>query len=211
MEVAPAENWRLLSRAKQTGAVRTILNLAPACDLDQDGLAAVESCVDVLVVNRQEAAQLAARCGIDLAQAEPAQTARCLAQRFGAVCVATLGADGACAVRGEDVWAVPALRVEVADTTGAGDTFVGVLAAMLDEGRTLPEALRFAGIAASLACRKLGAQASMPGREEIEAGLAQLAGGEAGMERLRREERGRVASFSADDRLSRADVHRRGK
>lgn len=173
MEVPPAENWRLLARAKRSGA-RTILNLAPARDIDQDALGAIEQLVDVLLVNRQEAAQLAAHCGLDLAPAAPAEVARRLAQRLGIVCLLTLGADGACAADRNSVWSVPALPVTVADTTGAGDTFTGVLAAMLDEGREIPDAMRFASVAAALACRGIGAQESMPQRREIERHIGKL-------------------------------------
>ena len=60
-------------------------------------------------------------------------------------------------------------------TTGAGDAFTGVLAAALDQGMGLPEALRRASVAAGLACTRIGAQTSQPGRAAIEAGLAQLA------------------------------------
>ena len=55
------------------------------------------------------------------------------------------------------------------DTTGAGDTFVGVLAAEIARGRALPGALRRACVAASLACTRSGAQAGMPERAELDA------------------------------------------
>ena len=58
------------------------------------------------------------------------------------------------------------------DTTGAGDTFCGVLAACLDEGADLETAMRMAAVAGSLACTKEGAQPSFPTRAEIEAALA---------------------------------------
>ena len=177
MEVAPGENWRLLARAKRAGTTRTILNLAPARDLDQVGLAAIKDWVDVLVVNRQEATQLAAHAGRDLERSAPGEIVQRMADALDVVCVLTLGGDGACASDGEKVWVVPALPVAVKDTTGAGDAFVGVLAAMLDEGRPLPDALRFASVAASLACRQLGAQESMPERRDIERHVGLLASG----------------------------------
>ena len=64
---------------------------------------------------------------------------------------------------------MPALKVTPVDTTGAGDTFAGVLAAFLDEGRSLRDAMAHAAIAGSLACTKHGAQPSFPTRAEIEA------------------------------------------
>lgn len=63
---------------------------------------------------------------------------------------------------------VPAISIpSVVDTTAAGDSFTGALATALAEGRGLREAVRFAGIAGSLACTHAGAQASIPHREEI--------------------------------------------
>src|SRR5207237_10626461 len=66
----------------------------------------------------------------------------------------------------------PALVIEPIDTTGAGDTFVGVLAAGLDRRLALTEALRQASAAAGLACLAHGAQAAMPDRAAIEAAAA---------------------------------------
>ena len=58
---------------------------------------------------------------------------------------------------------------EVVDSTGAGDTFCGVLAAWLAEGAALPDAIRAANAAASLSVAAAGARAGMPGREAIRA------------------------------------------
>jgi ribokinase len=175
MEVPPAETFRLLARAKRGGVARTLLNLAPARDLDPAALTAIRDVVDILLVNRQEATQLATCLGLDLAPAETARVAEALARRLDVTCVLTLGAEGACAADRGAVWSVPALSVQVVDTTGAGDTFTGALAAALDAGMELAEGLRFASVAASLACRKLGAQESIPERDEIERRLSALA------------------------------------
>ena len=59
--------------------------------------------------------------------------------------------------------------IDPVDTTGAGDAFVGGLAAALDLGRTLPTALRFAAVAGALSCLNEGAQSGMPYRPQIEA------------------------------------------
>jgi ribokinase len=66
---------------------------------------------------------------------------------------------------------VPTLRVDVVDTTGAGDCFDGALAVALAEGRSIDEAVRFATHAAALACTRLGAQSAQPERAEVEATL----------------------------------------
>ena len=62
-----------------------------------------------------------------------------------------------------------AFAVEALDTTAAGDTFCGVLVASLSQGDTLGTALRRASAAAAIACTRLGAQASIPTRAEVDA------------------------------------------
>jgi ribokinase len=98
-----------------------------------------------------------------------------LARAVGCTVVVTRGAHGAAAYLAEgQAIAVPALPVTAVDTVGAGDTFVGVLAAALDAGLALPAALRRASAAAGLACTAPGAQPSMPVRAAIDAAIARL-------------------------------------
>lgn len=130
-----------------TGTV--VLNAAPAHPLPS----AVLDEVDVLVVNEHEAALLG---GPDhLLTTVPAL-------------VITLGADGALIRTRADSTHVLGLPVDVVDTTGAGDTFCGALAARLDEGAGLTEATRFATTAAALSVRRAGAVPAIPTREEID-------------------------------------------
>jgi ribokinase len=164
-EVDPEATFALLQRARRRG-VRTILNLAPAAPVP----APVLDAIDVLVVNEIEAAMAAGEGGIGDARA----LAQGLATRHDLTCVVTLGAEGAIAVGPGGNFRIGPLAIDPVDTTGAGDAFVGVLAAALDQGRTLPEALRRASVAAGLACTRLGAQTS-PRVAEIEARLADLA------------------------------------
>ncbi|MHC0552595.1 ribokinase [Salinicoccus sp. CNSTN-B1] len=82
--------------------------------------------------------------------------------------VITNGAKGASFFRGDRMITVPSEKVEVTDTTGAGDTFNGALAVALAEGKALEEAVAFANKAASFSVQKLGAQSGMPKRSEIE-------------------------------------------
>jgi len=125
--------------------------------------------LDLLVVNQIEAASAAGRDG------EPAALARDLAARHALTCVITLGSAGALALARDGGWRIGALAVEARDTTGAGDAFVGVLAAALDRGLALPDALGRASVAAGLACTRIGAQTSQPDRAAIEARLPDLA------------------------------------
>ena len=82
--------------------------------------------------------------------------------------VVTLGGRGACARAGGEYLLQTAFAVEPVDTTGAGDTFCGALTAALGRGEPLRDALRFACAAAALACTRLGAQASIPARSEVD-------------------------------------------
>jgi sulfofructose kinase len=81
----------------------------------------------------------------------------------------TLGADGYLwRERGAD-GQVPAFKVSVTDTTGAGDAFHGTFALMLAEGRSTAESARLASAAAALKCTRLGSRAGLPLRPELEA------------------------------------------
>jgi ribokinase len=157
MEVPAAENWVLIRRARAAGA-RAVLNLAPAAPIDPTLFAEV----DILVANEGEAAAL----GVDPAV---------LAGRLRQALVVTRGGAGSTAFLADGGQIeVPALAIEPVDTTGAGDTFVGVLAAGLDRRLGLSAALRQASAAAGLACLAHGAQAAMPDRAAIEAAAARL-------------------------------------
>ena len=85
--------------------------------------------------------------------------------------VVTLGADGALLAEGSRRRGVAARSVDVADTTGAGDTFSGVLAAWLASGHDLEHAVEAANAAAGLSVTRAGAREGMPDRDAIEATL----------------------------------------
>jgi len=135
-----------------------ILNAAPAAPLT-DELARE---VDLLVVNEHEARSVAGTS--DLGEA-----VQVLVGRFPAVLV-TLAARGSELHRADQpVVRAPALAVPVVDTTAAGDTFCGVLAAGLAAGLEVVHAMTAAGSAASLAVQRSGAQDSIPTQAEVEA------------------------------------------
>ena len=164
MEVTHAENWKAVEIAKAAGA-RVVLNLAPAGAVPPETLRQV----DFLVVNETEARQLGDQLG--LAESTPQEIAERLAADFVAHCIVTLGAEGVAAYGTGGTHRLPALPVEVVDTTAAGDAFVGGFAAAIHQGETMKAALAQGVVAGSLACRKLGAQSSLPSRDEIAAGL----------------------------------------
>jgi ribokinase len=90
--------------------------------------------------------------------------------------VLKLGSRGCLAVMGDGhFYTVPAFKVNVVDTTGAGDAFTGALAVAMWRGDRIHEAARFASAAGSLACTKLGAQAAMPTADEVQILLADQA------------------------------------
>jgi ribokinase len=159
MEVDAGETAALIRRARARGA-RVVLNLAPAGALDEAALRTV----DVLVVNEEEAAWLAAHLatGADAASLHAA---------LGCAVVTTLGGAGVAAAANEGRWRIAAGKIEVIDTTAAGDCFVGVLAAGLDRGLAFETALRRANIAAALCCTRRGTQDSLPRVAETDAAL----------------------------------------
>ncbi len=167
MEVPPAQNWALVTRARALGA-RLLLNVAPAGPLPRLILPAL----DWLVVNEIEAAAIAANLG--LGQENSRAIAAALSKATGITVVVTLGAVGAVAFAGKQGWEIGALPIKPVDTTAAGDAFVGAFAAALDEGADLPAALRRGSVAGALACLARGAQPSLPLREAIEQRLGEL-------------------------------------
>jgi ribokinase len=143
---------------------RCLLNLAPALPIDT----ALLPEIDLLVANQREAATL---------DTDPAL----LAPRLRQALIVTRGAAGATAfLTSGGRLEVPALSIDPIDTTGAGDTFVGVLAASLGQGWSLAPALRRASAAAGLACRAEGAQTAMPDAAAIEDATQRLPAGRPG-------------------------------
>ncbi|CAL76314.1 ribokinase [Bradyrhizobium sp. ORS 278] len=164
-EIPQATIVTFFQRAKAAGAT-TILNPAPASAFAQ-GLFAV---VDVLVLNETELGFLS---GIDLGNAPTSQQVVDAVWKLDArtdqtVCV-TLGARGAVAVAAGEARRVDGRAVKAVDTTGAGDCFVGALAARLSQGAAMTDAIAYANVAASISVQRMGAGPSMPTAEEVRA------------------------------------------
>ncbi len=164
MEVPVTETEAVIHRARRAGS-RVVLNLAPAMPIDESALHAC----DVLVLNEIEANTLA---GSDGAAENHAQY---FAKRYALDCIITLGADGAVLAGDDMLFRIGALDIEPVDTVGAGDAFVGALAASLDGGAAITFALRQASVAAGLACLQEGAQSGLPTLAEIESVTPRLA------------------------------------
>ena len=164
MELAADVTLRQMEVARQAG-VRTVLNFAPVPGkIELSTLSAILSVTDHLIVNEHELIALCDRLGIR-------QDAALLAKHVKCWLVVTCGSAGIIlydpATDAPPI-VLPAPTIDVMDTTGAGDTFVGVYAAGLDAGLPLREAAQHAMFAASLACRSEGAQSAMPTNDELQ-------------------------------------------
>ncbi len=128
--------------------------------------------VDILTPNESEAlALVGAAAGDHIALADAPDVARKLLALGPRQVILKLGGQGAFLADGERERHFPARPVEAKDTTAAGDCFNGALATALAEGATLDAAIAFANVAASIAITRIGAQASLPTRAEVEQAL----------------------------------------
>ncbi len=139
-----------------------ILNPAPACPLTDCLL----SQVTILTPNQTEAKILT---GIEVdSPATAGLAAQQLYKRGVANVIITLGKDGAYLFNEQVAQLIPSYTVEAVDTTAAGDTFNGALAVALSEGQEMVEAVKFANLTAAVSVTRLGAQSSLPLRQEVE-------------------------------------------
>lgn len=166
-EVPLESTLRAASLAKSLGR-KTLWNPAPAPEAVPSELARA---VDIIIPNETEASSLT---GIPVEDEGGARrAAKALNEKGVGTVVITLGPRGALWVRSDKAFLCPAFEVDVVDTTAAGDTFCGALTVALAEGGKPEDAVRFACGAAALAVTKLGAQAGIPTRAELEAFLAE--------------------------------------
>jgi len=153
--------FRSIKIANDAG-VPVLLNPAPAIALPNE----IYSRIDYLIPNEIEASILSGVEVKDIASAEKA--AGILLDRGVKTVIITLGANGAFLASGNNRHAIPAMKINPVDTTGAGDAFIGGFAAAIVEGKPLEEALHYATAAGALAATKAGAQSSLPSRQELE-------------------------------------------
>lgn len=149
----PAVTAAAIGAAKVRGA-RVMLNTAPV----SAGMASLLPLCDLVVANAAEAKHLA-RDGAF----HPVE---------GGIVIVTLGAEGCRVTRGDGVTQFPAPIVAARDTTGAGDTFCGVLAATLVAARAIEPAIAAAQAAAALTVTRPGAFVSLPTADELQRLLA---------------------------------------
>jgi ribokinase len=152
-----------LGLAREEGA-RTMLDPAPAQPLPAEML----DQVDILTPNESEALMLLGRPAARLTAAEAREVARALRARGPRTVVLKLGDQGCFYCDESGFQHVPAFPVPARDATAAGDTFNAALAVALAEGQPVERALRFANAAAAISVTRLGAQASIPTRAEVD-------------------------------------------
>ncbi|GAC1390238.1 MAG: ribokinase [Ktedonobacteraceae bacterium] len=164
----PLATVQILIATGHEAGILVVLNVAPAQSLAKEVLTQVS----VLIVNESEASLLS---GQRVESMEDAQVVGKVLHGYGIpTVVVTLGARGAILVTDDAeghtrtiYQAAP--KVQVIDTTAAGDCFAGALTVALIEGQLPEEALRFAVHASALKVTKFGAQSGLPTREEVHA------------------------------------------
>jgi ribokinase len=167
-EIPQATITAFFTRARAAGAT-TILNPAPALPCDP----ALLDLVDILILNETELGLLTQSELHDTD--EPARfidAARHLPTSSGKIICVTLGKRGVLALVDGETLMIAGRAVKAVDTTGAGDCFVGALAARLAGGTTIHNALQYANAAASICVQRMGAAPSMPTGAEVDATLA---------------------------------------
>jgi ribokinase len=156
------EATRAALSGARAGGLATAFNPSPI----RDGFAALLPLVDLLIVNLHEARSLSG-------EGDPSAAAKALRRAGAGVVVVTLGGDGVLAETADGSITVPAAAAEVVDTTGAGDTFAGVLIARWTRAGVLrPADVAAAAAAAAITVGRRGTRAAFPSREELAALLA---------------------------------------
>lgn len=157
-----------LKAAYRQGVV-TMLDPAPASPLSNELL----SSVSILTPNQTEAAILLHTSDAPRTFDEAADAARLLQSHGAHTVVMKLGALGCLlAAKGGYFTQCPGFSVQAVDTTAAGDTFNGALAAALAQGVSLSEGAQFANAAAALSVTRRGTIASLPDLSEVQSFLS---------------------------------------
>lgn len=160
LEIPAATAAHAMRIGRQAGAT-TILNPAPAAPFLPDAF----SSVDIVTPNHTELRVLLGRPPDDPADSKDL-CSELLKAGVGTV-ILTRGEEGVMIVRRDGAKEIPAMPVNVVDTTGAGDAFSGTLAASLAEGMALEDAAKRAVAAGALACTKLGVIPALPYAKDV--------------------------------------------
>lgn len=150
-----------LKKGKKVGTVN-ILNPAPAKPITNELL----SLVDILILNETEL-EILSQNKVDIADENSILIAVHKIKSSNQSVIVTLGEKGAIGFINDAIIKVEGKKVKAVDTTGAGDCFVGAIAARLSKGSSLTDAIEFANVAASICVTRHGAGSSMPTLREV--------------------------------------------
>jgi ribokinase len=140
---------------------KVILNPAPAAELSDELLRNIY----LITPNETEAEILT---GVKVTDEQSAmKAASALHEKGVEIVIITMGAAGAFLLENGNSQLIKAPKVDAVDTTAAGDTFNGALVVALSEGKTIQESIVFANKAAAISATRIGAQSSVPSRNEI--------------------------------------------
>ncbi len=157
----PMETIQFVAKYAADRNVRVILDPAPASELSPELL----KYIDIITPNQTEASMLS---GIEVISTENAEkAAKAISGKGVKNVIVTMGTSGAIIYEGGKIHHILAPKVEALDTTAAGDVFNGALAIALSEDKTLVDAVKFACMVAAISVTKMGAQSSIPYRNEI--------------------------------------------
>lgn len=141
--------------------IKVILNPAPV----NASIPSLFPLIDILTPNRYEAEQFT---GVKVTDFESAREAAEVLHRKGVkTIVITLGSKGAVLLHNNEFHIIPAVNCKAIDTTAAGDVFNGALSVAIAEGREMLPAVEFACRAAAISVTRMGAQSSIPNRNEL--------------------------------------------
>jgi ribokinase len=165
MEIPEDTINKILVIAKKL-KIPVIMNYAPIRNFNIE----IDDSIFGLIVNETEATSLT---GIDVKDmAGVTSAAFHLLSKGLQFVIITLGAGGAYISDKSGLsTTIPAFTVKPVDTTAAGDTFCGALSVALTEGNELVDAVKFANAASAIAVTRIGAQPSIPYRDEIDSFL----------------------------------------
>lgn len=157
----PIETVEYAAALAHKKGIKVILNPAPASQLSDELL----KCLYAIIPNKTEAEILS---GINISDWNSAKKAANIISSKGVdIVVITLGENGALIKDGSNYYNIPENKVDVVDTTAAGDTFCGTFCVAISEGLPVQDAVMAANKAASIAVSRQGAQSSIPYKYEI--------------------------------------------
>lgn len=160
----PTETIQAFFKKGKKAGTTNILNPAPAKLISKDLLALV----DILILNETEL-EILSECKVDAGDEDSISNAVHKIKNGNQSVIVTLGEKGAVGFIKDTIVKIEGRKVNAVDTTGAGDCFVGAIAAKLSKKSSLTDAIDFANAAASICVTRQGAGPSMPTLNEVNA------------------------------------------